>query len=153
MNEEMIQEHWNNNELPGIDCIIRADGTVTILNFYKTNQENRINYYLSPICDTTIESLEKYNDDIWTEIEVNPDAIVLSNGDTFVFGEGSMGNEGFIALVNSDKSILKWALFSTVSNPIIRVQSGEREIIAYSSDNLKLTIDIDNPERIKIEAC
>lgn len=148
---DTIQKHWFRNELPGLDCIVKGDGSIIIFNFYKTIQDNKIHYYFSPLCDTTIESLEKYNDDIWTEIEVNSNQKALPNGEAFLCGEGGMGNEGFIACVARDKQTLIWALFCTGSNPFQRIELGGYKITAYSTNNYKFIIDIDKPENIKIE--
>ncbi|SDG05881.1 hypothetical protein [Chitinophaga filiformis] len=148
----IIQEHWNNDELPGIDAIVFADGTVIILDFYAVSTESGGKlHYVSPLCETTLKSVEKYNDDVWTQIERHPATLTLPDGKKVYFGEGGMGNEGFIALTENDDQLI-WALFSSATNPFTKAEFVNGKIRAYSTYDLYYNIDILAPERIVIEA-
>jgi hypothetical protein len=135
-------------ELPGIDSLVYSDGTLTILNTYSVlSDDDTQKYYAFPMADTTIESVEHYNDDVWTEIQPHPDSIVTDEC-KISFGEGSMGNEGFVAVEN--KEGLVWALFSTISNPFISLKIVDGYLWA-ASDFLLYKININNPKAISIE--
>ena len=50
------------------------------------------------------------------EVYIFHGAIPYHNN-TIVFGDGEMGNEGFIALIDKDNNLI-WSIFFTFSNPI-----------------------------------
>ena len=62
------QQKWLNNELIGVNSVLYngSSETITLINFYKMDNGEMLAF---PFCDTTINSLEKYNNDIWTEIQ------------------------------------------------------------------------------------
>lgn len=146
--EDTIQEHWLNSELPGINCLVFSDGSATLLNIYTVNDNAIKKQYAFPVCDTTIESLYIYNDDIWTEIEKSPNDLLLAENVRIVCGEGGMGNEGFVAKIKGGH--LVWALFSTESNPFIRLEATETSVKAYSNTSICYEIDIEDPRQIRI---
>ena len=144
-----VQNRWTDRELPGIDCLLKSDGSVVILNCYCSEQDNNISHYAIPLCETTIHSLEKYDNDIWSEIQSFISKQDTISGEIYYAGEGAMGNEGFIACCNSDEQ-LKWALFFCHSNPFYELELSKDKILAYSSYDLKYEIDRFSPEYIKI---
>ena len=113
----IVVEHWAKSKLPGFDCVVYSDGTVTVLDCYSLEDSGtrERTLFCNPLCDTTIESVEKYGAahwvavDKWTRIDYGGGAVIA--------GDGAMGNEGFIARVNGDGSLV-WAIFFTNSNPI-----------------------------------
>ena len=94
-------------------------------------------------------SLEKYNDDIWSEVDISTEKIHYNN-DIIFGGEGSMGNEGFIACTDKN-NVLNWAIYFTNSNPFYKIEMIDDKICAYSSYDLVYQIDIQNLEKITIE--
>lgn len=148
----IIQEHWNNNELPGIDAILFADGTMIILDFYAVSKEGGGKlHYVHPVCETNLKSVEKYNDDVWSQIERHPATLSLPDGKKVYFGEGAMGEEGFVALTENDDQLI-WALYSTASNPFTKAEFVNGKIRVYSTYDLYYNIDLLTPENIVIEA-
>lgn len=145
-----IQDMWEKGFLPGIDCIVFDDGKVIIANTYKTIDSNtgESKQYWFPLCDTTIESLENYADDIWTKVDIYNGQITHGN-DKIVFGDGSMGNEGFIASTDKDNQ-LKWAIFFTFSNPILKAEIVNNELICTSELDTKISIRLNNLTLISI---
>jgi hypothetical protein len=145
-----IQEKWKKGFLPGYDCITFGDGTVTIANTYsviltETSEHKR---FWFPLCDTTLEGIQKYDEDIWTECDIWHGAFEYEN-QKFVFGDGGMGNEGYIAstTLNGD---LNWALFSTFSNPIERAEVINNQLICYGDTGCVIQIDLKNITRIEV---
>lgn len=146
-----IQEKWKQGWLPGFDCITYGNGTFTIANTYSVynpNNEETKQYWV-PLCDTTFNNIIKYEKDIWTEIDVFHGAFEYQN-QKFVFGDGGMGNEGFIAstTLNGD---LNWAIFFTFSNPIHKAEVKNHHLICYGSPGLVvIDIDLNNITKIKV---
>lgn len=150
MKNKIILDHWLNEELIGINSLQKNNGEIIILNCYNVNNMNNVSYYSFPLCETTIESLEKFNPDIWTTFEVFSNRLEINNEYVVFGGEGGMGNEGFIACTDKSNDFL-WALFFTDSNPFYKIEFNNNEIHAYSSSNLKYRINLINPEIIVIE--
>ncbi len=143
-------EHWLNEELIGINSLQKSNGEIIVLNCYNVTNKNNPLYYSFPLCETTIESLEKFNPDIWTTFEVLSNRIEINNEYIVFDGEGGMGNEGFIACTDSSNNFL-WALFFTDSNPFYKIEFNNNEIYAYSSNSLLYKVNLTNPEIIAIE--
>lgn len=150
MKNEIMLEHWLNEELIGINSLQKNNGEIIILNCYNVNNANKPLYYSFPVCETTLESLEKFNSDIWTTFEVLSNRLEINNEFIVFGGEGGMGNEGFIACTDSSNNFL-WALFFTDSNPFYKIEFNDNEIYAYSSNNLQYKVNLTHPEIITIE--
>jgi hypothetical protein len=146
---EIVLNHWINNEIIGIDCLLKEDGSVIIMKSYSVKQDAKEVYFSSPVCETSINGIEKFDNDIWTSIDIFTEKINIDNNTIVFGGEGGMGNEGFIACTD-DANNLKWALFFTNSNPFYKIEFVKGKINAYTSTDLKYQIDIQNPEIIKI---
>lgn len=66
---------------------------------------------------------------------------------TVVIGEGSMGGDGFVAVVSSKNSRLQWLLFSGESNPFERVEvTRDGRVVATSTLEESWSIPIASPE-------
>lgn len=148
--EDTMRDHWNSEELIGINCLIRNDESVVILNCYSVQEEESKQHYCFPLCETTTKSLERYDVDIWTKFQVFTE--ITYEEFTYVGGEGAMGNEGFIACLNSDRLPI-WALFFENSNPFYKLEIVNNSLEAITSLDLKYQVDIELPERIKISYC
>jgi hypothetical protein len=145
----IISKKWANNQMLGYDSISFSSGSVIVLNSSTIIDLNqRKTRYCSPFCETTIESILKYDADPWAEIQHNYDSIKYNNK-LIVYGEGAMGNEGFISLLNQDLSFI-WGLFMTFSNPICEIVIENQNIIASSNNDFKIVINIEMPQNIYI---
>lgn len=142
----LIAEQWNNKErrLPGIDCIAFPDGRITILNHYSlydptTNEEK---LFCRPLCDTTIDSIENYGATYWTRVDEWA-SIPYQDG-KILGGDGSMGNQGFIAYIDHDDRLL-WGIFFEHTNPIKSLEIKGRILIAtneHSELQVKVNLDV-----------
>lgn len=150
----LITEHWDSRErmLPGINCIAYPDGTVTILRFYSLynpNTEER-SFSCNPLCDTTIDSLEKYDAAYWTQVDEW--AGIRYQGGKIYGGDGAMGNEGFIACADSEDRLI-WGMFFENTNPIKSLEIRGRTLIAVNEHSeLQLKINLDVLTEIKMVA-
>jgi hypothetical protein len=138
--KQRLQDQWKKGYLPGVDGIFYGDGSVIIAHTYSTiDSDNKREYHWYPLCDTTIASLEKYEGDIWTPVDIWHGALKDEN-ETIVFGDGAMGNEGHISSVDENGN-LNWGLFSTFSNPICRAEKLDDHLICYGDNGIKITIN------------
>lgn len=140
---KVIQEKWIEGYLPGFDAIIYGDGSFVIANACRVFNPNdgTTKHYWSPFCDTTFEQILKYDDDIWTAVDVFHGSFEYEE-QRFVFGDGGMGNEGYIACTTLEGK-LNWAIFFTFSNPIIRAEVIDRQLICYGDSGIIIEIDLD----------
>jgi hypothetical protein len=144
---DLVQSQWLNGHLLGLNSLSFGDGLVTLLNIYAVRADSTKKHYAFPIADTIIESIVKYDDDVWTEIQLCDERLV--DGEiTYVCGYGAMGNEGFIAATNAEG--LVWALFSIESNPFIRLELIGKTLKAYSDYNVYV-INVENLTSIQVE--
>ena len=133
----------------GFDCLSKQDGTIVMLNYTSVKIDGETKHFCSPICDTTIASIEKYDNDIWTDIQGFSNCKDKKSGYSYIAGEGGMGNEGFIVCLD-DKECPVWSLFFTDSNPFYKLEVRDGRIEAVSSQDLKFSIDLNSPEKIEI---
>ncbi|NOQ75241.1 MAG: hypothetical protein GQ574_24730 [Crocinitomix sp.] len=146
-----IQEKWKQGYLPGMDCITHGNGTITVGNTYvlmdgETKESKR---YWFPLCDTILENFEKYDADIWSEIDIFHGAFEYEN-QKFVFGDGAMGNEGYVASTKLNGE-LNWAIFFTFSNPIHKAEVIDEHLICYGDTGAIIAINLKNITDIKIK--
>ncbi|WP_138751367.1 hypothetical protein [Paenibacillus sinopodophylli] len=147
-----IAEHWNlvERELPGINCIIFPDGVLTLLNCYSiydpnTKERKKI---CSPLCDTTIDSIAKYNVECWTIVDAWV-SIDYQNGKIYG-GDGQMGNEGYIACTDAEDRLV-WGIFFENSNPIKSLEIKDNILIAINEHTeLQIEINLENLTQIKM---
>lgn len=146
------QEHWNleKHELPGMNCIVFPNGNVTILNCYSTYNPNskESNFFCSPLCDTTIESIAKYNVEYWTVVD---EWVSMDYQDGKIYGgDGQMGNEGFIACTDAEDRLV-WGMFFENSNPIKNLEIKDNILIAINEHSeLQIEINLENLTQIKM---
>jgi len=148
----LIIRHWNREErsLPGINCIAYPDGRVTILNYYSLyNPNDRTRrLFCRPLCDTTAESIETYDADFWTQVDEWTS--LDYEGGRIYGGDGTMGNEGFIACVDSADQLI-WGMFFENTNPIKSLEIRGRTLVAINEHSeLQIEINLDRLTEIKM---
>ncbi len=148
---DYLQNKWRNGMLPGVDCIVFSNAEAIVANAYRVKDDNAgsSKQYWFPFCDTTIASLEKYEADIWTKIDIADGAIEYGD-QKIVFGEGSMGNEGFVAATRQNGDLI-WGMFFTFSNPIFSARIVDDRLICTSETALEIKIDLHDLTKISIE--
>lgn len=162
-----IQTLWENNQIFGIDGIVYSD-KIIIMNYYLIGK----NLYKGfPLCDTTFHDVVKYYPEPYRKVlpdgrvEYQPDPnnilelgvqiqIYLASplayeNENIYFGEGAMGNEGFVALVDKDNQLL-WSILFNLTNPIMSASTKEDYLYLLSTDNTKVKINLKNLTEIEI---
>nr|WP_261771688.1 hypothetical protein [Paenibacillus xylanexedens] len=152
MMNSLIMEQWSaeQRELPGMNCIAFADGTVTILDIrtYLDSNNNERTLSVSPLCDTMIDSIVKYNPDCWTMVDVWTS--VDYQGGKIIGGDGQMGNEGFIACTDAEDHLV-WAIFLEDTNPIKKLSVSGNSLIAINEhEELRVEINLHNVVDIRM---
>jgi hypothetical protein len=148
----LIMKHWSleQRELPGINCIAFPNGNIIILNietyYNPTNNERTIS--CSPQCDTTIDSIEKYNAEHWTMVDAWTS--MDYQGGKIYGGDGQMGNEGFIACTDANDSLV-WGIFFDETNPIKKLSVEDKTLIAINEhEDMRIEINLDTLVDIKM---
>ncbi|WP_299113069.1 hypothetical protein [uncultured Winogradskyella sp.] len=149
--QRKIQDKWKKGFVLGLDCITYSNGKIIIGSVYRTENPNNgeIKQYWSPICDTELEKIEKYDDDIWTEYDIFHGSFEYEN-QKIVFGDGGMGNEGYIASTKLNGE-LNWSIFFTFSNPISKAEIIENRLVCYGHSGTIINIDLNELSKIKVD--
>ena len=150
MNDK-VKELWEGmqKKLPNFNCILYPDGTITVLDFYRFYDSNENIYYftISALCDTTLDSVLKYDDDPW--VLVDEWCVISNDMGIFLSGDGAMGNDGFVAHTDCDGK-LKWAMFFNQTNPIKDLEINNNYLIGISEHNdAKIEINLKQLTDIK----
>lgn len=150
-NHEKIQNNWQNLKLVYYDAIVYGDGKITLGNTYytKDSETDEIQYYWNPICDTDLESIEKYDDDCWVDVDIYKSKAIYGSN-KIVCGEGTMGNEGFVACIDQDDKLI-WSIFFDFSNPINKVEVINDSLICYGDTGVIIYIDLNALHKITIK--
>ncbi|MDR2950594.1 MAG: hypothetical protein LBV71_15510, partial [Prevotella sp.] len=144
-----LQYHWDKQEIVGLDGIFFNSGKVQNMYIDSIHDERAISSYkkiynISLNEMTDLSNLEeKYNDDIWSSFDIFGE-IKQDDNSRFLYGEGEMGNEGFILKIDSFGKII-WSLYSTSSNPFINSKFLTNNSIGFfSSFNFILKLEEEN---------
>lgn len=136
--------------MPGLNSIAFADGSMILLDiktYYDPNNHERT-ISCSPLCDTTITSIEQYDSDIWVIVDVWTS--VDYQGGKIYGGDGQMGNEGFIACTDANGCLI-WSMFWDETNPIKQLSIKDKMLTAINEhEELKIEINLDNLVDIKM---
>ena len=146
----MIQEKWKQSNVVGLDVITYANGDVinidiTVSQDSTNDYTYQKNYAFDYLDKTNLPTLlEMYKGDIWSVVDVF-DRIEVDDY-VVVCGDGGMGNEGYIARLDQENKLV-WSLFSTVSNPFMKIVIEGDFIYVQSSHNFWMVINkIDNTQ-------
>lgn len=148
--KSMIQERWEQSEVVGLDVITYANGDVvnieiTVSKDLKNEYTYQKNYVFDYLDKTNLPTLLKeYKGDVWVGVDVFGRLEVEDY--VIVCGDGGMGNEGYIARLDLENRLV-WSLFSTVSNPFMKIVLDGDFIYVQSSHNFWMVINkIDNTQ-------
>ncbi|WP_311754048.1 hypothetical protein [Proteus columbae] len=149
MNINLLQNKWLNNQLIGLDLIYDCSGLIRFIDigFIKNSQlthSYQKEYFLTYEGDTTLNTLLKGNDDIWSEIQIN-NKVFVDDKHIVLCGEGEMGSDGFIVKMDINNNI-KWFLYSTTSNPFINIKQKENNIYIQSTSNFYIVLNLINKD-------
>lgn len=140
-----LQHHWDKQKIVGLDGIFLYNGKVQNIHIDSIYDERAISSYrkiykISLGERTDLSKLEnKNNNDIWSSFDIFGE-IKQDDNSRFLYGEGEMGNEGFILKIDPSGRII-WSLYSTASNPFVNSKILNNNMIGFiSSFNFILTL-------------
>ncbi len=141
-----IVQLWEEELLPIKDAIYFSNGKSFLC---------KITSYPIPCIEKNGEfdfcNFYEENKDELTNIDKFKEIRLINNGYCCI-GEGSYGSEGFIAYLDRNKKLI-WVLYSEESNPFVNISEYTPDIIiAESSSNIRLKIDINNPIKLELMA-
>lgn len=142
-----IQDHWKKGHILQYVGVALGTGKLISVN-QNYNIENLAESTLKVINEFDIESL-RISTDSFVEVTIMSKVIQIpSLNCCAIFGEGQMGNEGFVAVTRSDSLI--WSAFFTNSNPFYELNLLENSLIAKSTHEVYWEFPIYQPWNITL---
>jgi len=86
--------------------------------------------------------------DNWREVFIQKSLTVEDEKGKVVVGSGSLGSDGFVALVSNNNELL-WSIYSEHTGSFIGIEYKDNEIIVESSKGYCYLISLDNPLTLK----
>ena len=166
----LAQTLWENNQLFGdkdgivyLDKIIELDYVFSSENenlcksiiIGKTTIEEELSSYPEPYRKALPNGTFEYRPDpnnileIGVEIQIHPLSPITYENNYIYFGEGSMGNEGFVAFIGDDNQYI-WSIFFVSTNPIKSARIEENFLYLLSTNLTKVKINLKNPTEVEI---
>lgn len=129
----IIQENWRNGFIPQFIGLVVGNGKLISINQ---------NYNLDNFTETKLEVLDvsdiksfPVSQKNFIEVTVMSKIINIPNSNCqAIFGEGQMGNEGFVAVTRD--GLLIWSAFFTNSNPFYELNLVKNTLIAKSTHEI-----------------
>lgn len=115
----LVDANWKQLRIPHFCGVVTGDGTVLVMEERAHYDNGQRRCHIWPVCETTIDSLSEYGMEFVELTAYVRQPPIPGTGARAVCGEGPMGNEGFVAVVNDHG--LVWAIFFSVSNPFHEV--------------------------------
>jgi hypothetical protein len=147
--EKILERKWRVGHVLQVDGIVFLSERVMLVDAKTVRRENSIRCVATPFADTDVTSVLKYNPDPWVAI-TQLDSIAWDEDINVVCGEGAMGNEGFVAVVDRKKDIPIWVLFSTCSNPFESVARDGEDIVASAGYDQAWRLPMEDPTKFAI---
>ena len=125
------------------NVIIYPGGNITILKYssYHNVKTGERREYLYPLCDTTIDSIVKYDKFGWVQVSEWIGTSVDYRGGRIFGGGGAMEQDGFIACVDEAEHLI-WAMSFDNTDPIESLEIKDNTLIAVSGDYFKSRLEI-----------
>lgn len=144
---DLVLNHWlNESSLPGVNSVAFRNDTIVILNCYRNEERKEFAF---PFCETSIDGLIKYDEDVWTEVQAFTRVQDVEAGFTYLGGEGGMGNEGFIVCLDNNQ-LFVWSVFFEHSNPFEKLELDDDHVYGFSTSGKIFKIRKDDPTQITI---
>ncbi|HEX8611421.1 MAG TPA: hypothetical protein VF800_09060 [Telluria sp.] len=146
--DRTIQDHWSNSSLPHFSGIILGNGMMVAMGEQNFFVDGKIQQHVYPICETSIDSFLGFDNE-FVEVAFDDRRVPVPGTNCFAIGgEGEMGNEGFVAVVNC--AGLVWAGFFTGSNPFHQVHVADDCIVARTTHGTTWRFPLSAPWKVRI---
>jgi len=151
---QTIDEAWKSEQVPAIDAVYCADGSVVIMDVVLVVGAGGSEPVVRPIAKCTLDSVMQFNSDHCADIVPIgvPVSVHTTDGRVFAaaYGEGRQGGDGFVALLSATNGRLVWLAFFRSSNPFVEVESDSEVLRARSTSKWWWEFPIDVPERVRL---
>jgi hypothetical protein len=144
----VIQDNWRAGRIPHFSGIVIGDGRMIVMGEQIFLHNGTHECHIYPIVESVISSFIEFSGEFIETAVMKSRTYIPEFGGQVVCGEGEMGNEGFVALVNAD--ILIWSAFFTVSNPFYEVKRSGDSIIAKSTHDVLWEFPISAPWNARV---
>ncbi len=147
----ILQAGWEQGKCPIANGIIYATGTIACFNLSVRRIGGKNAVALSRGGIESLASLAAVGRLEWTHVTEMCSDESVQHGVRAVGGEGGMGSEGFVALIELQTNRICWIMCFEESNPFSAVRVLGDLIIAESTLGHKWTIPIKDPEKVRTE--
>jgi hypothetical protein len=147
-NKKLI-DFKNHQRCPGINSICYSNGEVQLIDII-VDWKHPVVYEIHLGIKTSIAELERENKLSWNDCVIRDQIITDEPKVEILCGEGNLGADGFIAVINaSDK--LDWVAFFDCSNPFVKLAFKDGVIYAESSLGHTWKLPLLSPHNLTIE--
>lgn len=139
----------DHQKCPGINGISYPNGDVQLIDI-TVDWKYPVLYEIKLGLKTSIAELERENKLSWNDCVICDQIVTEEPEIEILCGEGNLGADGFIAVINaSDK--LDWVAFFDCSNPFLKLAFKEGIIYAESSLGHIWKLPLQSPHYLTIE--
>ncbi|MEV6398065.1 hypothetical protein AB0M39_25380 [Streptomyces sp. NPDC051907] len=133
-----IERLWEDYDLPSRDSLHFADG-----RSFDVELDSDAPGGFRVLDAFDLDEMLK-DDPSWTSSVDGRAVVDLGEKGLLWGGEGSYGSDGFAARLTADRALI-WAIFFTESNPLNRIELSGNVATFYSTADITITVDIDDP--------
>ena len=142
-----LLNNWMKEKCPLLNGVIAADGTYHPI---RPVAQPRKSFPLE-LSDGPARKMTSVAIVEWSCVTPLCEFSDKSKGILAVAGEGGMGADGFIALLNPDRS-LRWNAFFDFSNPFVALGLEGNELVAENNHGEHWRVPLSTPWKITIES-
>lgn len=142
--KQLIQEKWREGLAPVVNGILYADGKIFQID--RTCAQKKI---LKPT-ETKLEALMAQSEVLWACYDELHSIDISFAGIRIACGEGSWGEDGYIAAIETKKNLLQWVGFFDYTNPFIGLKLQNNSVVATNNLGVMWRFQPEYPELITI---
>ncbi|TFF39194.1 hypothetical protein [Mucilaginibacter psychrotolerans] len=134
---------------PVVDGIVFSDATIQLFEVSAT-WAPRYKFEIQKAAITSIAELEAKGELYWAGCGILDNYTANERALKVVCGEGSYGNDGFIAVINLATWHTMWIAYFTSSNPFCKVSLEQDQVVAMSTYDCIWKFDLNKPANVEI---
>lgn len=142
-----LQQIWEEGTCPIFNGIMFADGTVASLKLAEHSPGCR---QLCRAEVTSLKELDKQDKLASTALGEHNQIFNVDGGLRAIVGEGGMGADGFVALIDESEGEAKWLAFFDFSNPFDEAEFTNTELLCKNNLGELWSFPLERPQDVKI---
>lgn len=139
----------DHQQCPYINGISYADEQIQLMELV-VNKTKPVTFDIIVGIKTSVAELEASGKMLWGDCIIEDEFSSEEEKITVLCGEGNLGSDGFVALMN-DQGKLKWIAFFDCSNPFIQLKFIDKVVFAETSLGHIWKFPINTPHLLTIE--